>query len=204
MPSTPARSVGSSTKAATEQTVRAAGAALTDRIGPCFILTHSQSGPFGWHIADARPDGVRGIVALEPKGPPFYDRLTNPTADAVAHRPYGLTATPLTYEPALPDGTTSLPFTSQPAADDDGLVHRADPPRTLPNLADTPILLITAEASYHTTYDHQTVAFLRDAGITVDHYELADHGIHGNGHLLTLERNRNQIASLIERWLTRQ
>src|SRR6202790_5876469 len=32
-----------------------AGAALLDKIGPAIILTHSQSGAFGWLIGDARP-----------------------------------------------------------------------------------------------------------------------------------------------------
>lgn len=34
---------------------RDAGVALLDRIGPAIVLTHSQSGAFGWPIADARP-----------------------------------------------------------------------------------------------------------------------------------------------------
>jgi pimeloyl-ACP methyl ester carboxylesterase len=32
--------------------------ALLDKIGPAILLTHSQSGPFGWPVADARPDLV--------------------------------------------------------------------------------------------------------------------------------------------------
>jgi pimeloyl-ACP methyl ester carboxylesterase len=44
-------------------------AALLDRIGPAIILTHSQSGPFGWLIADARPKLVKAVVAVEPAGP---------------------------------------------------------------------------------------------------------------------------------------
>ncbi len=49
---------------------RNAGAALLDRIGPAILLTHSQSGAFGWPIADARPDLVKAIVAVEPSGAP--------------------------------------------------------------------------------------------------------------------------------------
>src|ERR1700674_1641017 len=30
--------------------------ALLDKIGPAIVMTHSQSGAFGWPIADARPD----------------------------------------------------------------------------------------------------------------------------------------------------
>jgi len=190
-------------EAATERSVRAAGAALVDRIGPCYLLTHSQSGPFGWHIADARPGAVRGIVALEPKGPPFYDLLASPTTTA-PHRPFGLTATPLAYQPPLTDEATSLPFTSRPGPPNGvpgTLVHQPTPPRTIPNLSGLPVLVVTGEASYHETYDDHTVEFLSDAGVAVDHVHLGQHGIHGNGHLLTLERNRDEIAGLIERWL---
>lgn len=188
---------------ATERSVRAAGAALVERIGPCYLLTHSQSGPLGWHIADARPGAVRGIVALEPKGPPYFDMLADPTTTA-PHRPYGLTAAPLTYQPPLPDEATSLPFTSHPAPPDElpgALVHQPTPPRSIPNLIGLPVLVVTSEASYHATYDHHTVDFLRDAGVAVEHVQLGEHGIHGNGHLLTLECNRDEIAELIERWL---
>ena len=54
----------------TQQRNKDAGAALLDRIGPAIVLTHSQSGAFGWLIADARPRLVKAIVAIEPAGPP--------------------------------------------------------------------------------------------------------------------------------------
>lgn len=38
----------------------------------------------------------------------------------------------------------------------------------------------------------------------IEYVHLGAHGIHGNGHLLTLERNRDEIADLIERWLINQ
>src|SRR5438067_4014916 len=83
---------------------RDAGTALLDRIGPAILLTHSQSGAFGWPIADARPDMVKAIVAVEPNGPPFFD-VENVAApdwfrDAAAQgRPWGVTAAPLAYVP---------------------------------------------------------------------------------------------------------
>jgi len=55
----------------TEQRNQDAGAALLDKIGPAIILTHSQSGPFSWLIPDVRPKLVKGIIAIEPAGPPF-------------------------------------------------------------------------------------------------------------------------------------
>ena len=50
---------------------RNAGAALLDRIGDAILLTHSQSGTFGWLIADERPSKVKAILSIEPNGPPF-------------------------------------------------------------------------------------------------------------------------------------
>src|ERR1700724_2098300 len=47
--------------------------ALLDKIGPAILLTHSQAGAFGWPVADARPDLVKAILAIEPNGPPVHD-----------------------------------------------------------------------------------------------------------------------------------
>jgi len=55
----------------TQRRNRDAGAALLDKIGPAIVLTHSQSGTYGWLIADARPQLVKGVIAIEPSGPPF-------------------------------------------------------------------------------------------------------------------------------------
>ena len=57
--------------AETQRLNQQAVAPLLDRIGPAIILTHSQSGPFGWLIADARPKLVKAVVAVEPAGPPL-------------------------------------------------------------------------------------------------------------------------------------
>ncbi len=50
--------------------VRDALIALVDQIGPSILMTHSQGGAFGWPVADARPDKVKAILAIEPNGPP--------------------------------------------------------------------------------------------------------------------------------------
>jgi len=47
--------------------------ALLDRIGPSIVLVHSQSGQYGWPLAQARPALVKAIVAAEPSGPPVHD-----------------------------------------------------------------------------------------------------------------------------------
>ena len=61
--------------------------------------------------------------------------------------------------------------------------------------------MISAEASFHSPYDPGTVKFLRQAGVDAQFIALADHGIFGNGHMMMLERNSDEIAALIARWL---
>jgi pimeloyl-ACP methyl ester carboxylesterase len=39
---------------------------IIESVGPSILMTHSQSGPFGWHVGAARADLVKAIVADEP------------------------------------------------------------------------------------------------------------------------------------------
>jgi pimeloyl-ACP methyl ester carboxylesterase len=63
------------------------------------------------------------------------------------------------------------------------------------------VLVVQGEASYHAPYDHNTVAYLRQAGVLTDFIRLADRGLHGNGHMLMLEKNNGEIAALVMDWL---
>ena len=89
-------------------------------------------------------------------------------------------------------------------ADGPGLVKcwvQAAPARQLPNLQKMPVLVLSAEASYHAPYDHCTVKYLQQAGIRPTWIKLADVGIRGNSHVMMLEKNSKQIAAVIARWL---
>src|SRR5689334_18877302 len=81
--------------------------ALADRIGPFIVLMHSQGGPIGWAIADARPDLVKGVVAVEPNGPPGRSlRFVGAPKwfeEGANELPYGLTSTPIAYDPPIKD-----------------------------------------------------------------------------------------------------
>jgi hypothetical protein len=46
----------------------AAYIAEIDRVCPCIILFHSQAGTFGFKAAQARPDKVKALIAVEPAG----------------------------------------------------------------------------------------------------------------------------------------
>jgi pimeloyl-ACP methyl ester carboxylesterase len=172
--------------------------ALLEKIGPAILLTHSQSGPHGWTTADARPDLVKAIIAVEPNGPPFYNE-----ANTAIERPWGLTRLPLTFSPAATD-PSQLQIEQQTAADGPGLFRcwrQTNPARKLPNLAGVPILLVTGEASFRAQYDHCTSQFLTQAGVPNEHLRLETVGIHGNGHMMMLEKNNGEIADVLLDWL---
>jgi len=183
----------------TQTLVQAAGAALLDKIGPAIVVTHSQSGSFGWLWADARPKAVKGIVAIEPNGPPFRDAVF----DEDKNRAWGLTDIPITYAPAAKN-PSELAITQEAKADGADLVRcwkQADPPRRLANLQGIPVLIVTAESSYHAPYDHCTAKFLTQAGVPNTHWRLEDQGIHGNGHMMMIEKNNLEVAALLQKWI---
>jgi pimeloyl-ACP methyl ester carboxylesterase len=190
-----------------EELSRAAGIALLDRIGPAILLTHSQSGPYGWQIADARPRLVKAIVAVEPNGPPFYEMNFVGAPDYFMYgalgRAWGITRIPITMDPPATDPGQLSPVL-QAAPDGPGLIRcylQANPARRLPNLARIPIAIVTGEASFRATYDHCTSKYLTQAGVANDHIRLGEVGIHGNGHMMMIEKNNNEVAAFIARWL---
>lgn len=185
----------------TQALFQKAGTALLDRIGPAILLTHSQAGAFGWLIADARPDHVKGIVSIEPLGPPFQDAVLG---DGAA-RPWGPTDIAITYDPPV-TAPEDLKPQKQAQADAPDLVAcwmQPEPARKIPNLAGIPILIAVGEASYHAVYDHCTARYLAQAGADVDFVRLEDHGIKGNGHMMMLEKNNLEIAGFLAEWVTR-
>jgi pimeloyl-ACP methyl ester carboxylesterase len=189
-----------------QSTIQRAGAALLDRIGsPVILFGHSQGMMPTWLIADSRPALVHAIVALEPAGPPFNESVINEGFV----RPYGLTTIPITYSPPVTDPLKDLVTEiAQPTRPDElplSIQASDPPPRQLTNFVEKPVLVVTAQASYHAVYDWATVAFLRQAGVKKTmHLILEDRGVYGNGHMIFLEKNSDEIALLIEEWIQGQ
>jgi pimeloyl-ACP methyl ester carboxylesterase len=184
---------------------RDAGIALLDKIGPAMLLTHSQSGAFGWPIADARPQLVKAIVAVEPNGPTVHETEFKGApewfADASKTKAWGLGEVPLAYEPS-----GALAFIRQDKPDQPDLVRcwlQQEPARQLVNLKHIPVLIVMSEASYHASYDHCTAKYLAQAGVKNTYVRLADVGIHGNGHMMMLEKNSDAIAGVMADWLAK-
>jgi pimeloyl-ACP methyl ester carboxylesterase len=192
---------------AIEQLNREAGVALLDKIGPAIILTHSQSGPFGWVIANDRPKLVKGVIAIEPSGGPLHDVVMTPGAgafykDGAVARAWGVTRSPMNYQPAV---TTAkeLNLVRQATADAPNLIHcwlQPEPARQLPALKGIPILIVVSEASYHAPYDHCTAKYLTQAGVANQFVRLENIGIRGNGHMMMLEKNNLDIAAFLVKW----
>jgi pimeloyl-ACP methyl ester carboxylesterase len=183
--------------------------ALLDKIGPAILLTHSQSGAFGWPVADARPGLVKAIVAVEPSGPPVHDieNLGAPDwfKDGERLKISGLGDIPITYDPPL-KGDEKLAFVRADAPAKPDLVRcwrQQEPARKLANLTKIPVLIVTSEASYHAAYDDCTAAYLTQAGVPNRQIHLADLGIHGNGHMMMIEKNNQAIAAVMADWLNK-
>jgi pimeloyl-ACP methyl ester carboxylesterase len=183
--------------------------ALLEKIGPAILLTHSQSGAFAWPVIDHRPDLVKANVAVEPNGPPVHEVEFKGAPEWFGENPReklsGLGEVSLTYDPPL-SGDTKLEFVRQEKADKPDVVRcwlQKEPARKLPNLAKVPTLIVMSEASYHAAYDHCTVAYLTQAGVKNTFIRLADVGIHGNNHMMMLEKNNMAIARVMAEWVER-
>jgi pimeloyl-ACP methyl ester carboxylesterase len=191
----------------TQAVAQTAGAALLDRIGPAIILTHSQSGPFGFLIADKRPNLVKGVVTVEGGGTPRgYVAVGAPKwfedAPVTGGANWGITTVPITYDPPVTD-PTQLTFVREDTPDgpDVRCWLQAAPVHKLPNLKGIPQLLVVAEASSAASTNHCVSKYLTQAGVPNTWVGLGSVGIHGNGHMMMLEKNELEIAAYFATWL---
>jgi pimeloyl-ACP methyl ester carboxylesterase len=184
----------------TQKRIQTDGSLLLDKIGAAIVITHSQAGPFGWLLADSRPKAVKGVVAIEPGGPPFYNAVVNENPN----RAWGITDIPITYDPPAAAATdlAKVRETQPDGPDLTACWEQAGPPRQLPHLKGIPVLILTTESSYHAVYDHCTSRYLKQAGVVNTHMRLEEQGIHGNGHMVMLEKNNLEVAAVIQKWIS--
>jgi hypothetical protein len=120
---------------------------------------------------------------------------------------WGLTAAPMTYDPpvsALTDfklvDRTPPPDSPRPIASPYKL--QAEPARQWKNLKGIPIAWLTSEFGAGGS-PVANVAFLKQAGCSVEMLRLRDHGIVGNGNLMLMEKNNHEVFTLLRDWLDR-
>jgi pimeloyl-ACP methyl ester carboxylesterase len=192
----------------------AAVTALIKKIGPAIIITHSMSGPLSWLIPQANPGMIKAILAVEPTGNSSLTGNTTPGTNCGLSNG-GPTFTPnlcLNFTPPISSpADLALTQTPPPAAGIEGepaanlkdcWLQGSSPVHTLPWLNGTPILIQTGQASYHSTYDYCTSAFLTQAGVKNTWVYLPTVGIYGNAHMEMLEMNNLELAAFDERWLS--
>jgi pimeloyl-ACP methyl ester carboxylesterase len=188
--------VGDSEKPTTDAAVK-----LVDLIGqPVILVIHSGHAASGWLLADARPKLIKGIVAAEPVAPPIENAERGSTGPG---RLWGLTNLPIHYDPPIHE-VSELQAVREDKADGPGLVPcwvQKEPAHKLVNLEPIPVLDISGEASYHRPYAHCVAKWLNQAGVKATYVKLEDVGLAGNGHLMMLDRNSDEIAKYVEIWI---
>jgi pimeloyl-ACP methyl ester carboxylesterase len=156
-------------------------AELLDRIGPVILVTHSNGGPSGWLATAARPDKVKGVLAIEP-GMGITENL----------------APLITFKPALAAGE-KITLVAQPV-EKPGLnacsLQPAESVRTVPAYAGKPVLFVVSPLSFpmFTPSVHCSVHTLNQLGAKATLARLEDYGLQGNGHFMNEELNNGDIA----------
>jgi len=136
----------------TDDQIIAAYIELVDKVCPCIVLVHSQSGTFGFKVLEARPDKVKALVAVEPTLGGDKNKVAS--------------------------------------------------------IKNSPVLVIYGDnAKDHPRWSKIRaggVAYfdvLKSAGGSVDVVDLPDMGIKGNSHMMMMDKNSDQIADVIQKWL---
>jgi pimeloyl-ACP methyl ester carboxylesterase len=159
-------------------------AELLDRIGPAIVVTHSAGGPSGWLAMDARPNLVKGVLAIEPAM-----GITENLAPQITFKPALAAGETIQTEELPAEGAGLTPCRLQPKAS----------ARTVPAFAGKKVLFVVAPQSFpmFTPTVHCSVHTLNQLGASATLSRLADHAIQGNGHFMNEELNNGEIAKKV-------
>ncbi len=185
--------------------MRDASIALLDMIGsPVILFTHSQGGGFGFDLTEARPNLVKIMVTAEPGGPQFGGADTaKVTAGPRNANSWGLTNNRYEFNPPA-NSPADLNVVLEEKSDKPDEVRcwmQVEPARKLARWQDKRVLAISANGTYHRVYDPCIPKFLNQAGVKTDFIRLEDVGISGNGHMMMLEKNSDDIIKFVIQWL---
>jgi pimeloyl-ACP methyl ester carboxylesterase len=190
---------------ASTELARHAAVALLDTIGtPVILLTHSQGGGVGWDVAERRPSLVKSIVTVEPGGPQIGGVNTATVEPGPRNaNSWGLTTNPFRYDPPI-TSPSQLNVRLEEKSDRPGEVRcwlQTDPVRKLANFQNIRVLSISGNGTYHRVYDPCIPKWLNQAGVRTDFVRLEDAGMSGNGHMMMLEKNSDQIIRVVDDWI---
>ncbi len=199
-------------------------ALLVEHVGRSIIMAHSAGGPIAWAISENLPDKVAAVVGIAP-GPPANIQSALPD-DRVAIEALKFdeaSGCPV-YSPLDAPVHVDIPFIRDfwansarfPQAGFEAYAKSivAESPTVLNErfnigrggimlaepdvVAKRPILIVTGDSDprHAREVDRKLADYLKG-----QHLWLADRGSQGNGHMLMLEENSDEIASLIADWL---
>jgi pimeloyl-ACP methyl ester carboxylesterase len=154
--------------------------ALLDKIGPAIVVTHSQSGLFGW-LAGARSPHVKGIVAYEP-GFVFKQGKVPP-------------AIPL-FKGSQPSGTpvTEAEFTRLAQIPIQVVYGDNIPKQPIPDL-------VADGRRAQVVTSRMFVDVLNGQGGNASVLHLPDAGLYGNSHFMFSDLNNVAVAEQLMRFL---
>jgi pimeloyl-ACP methyl ester carboxylesterase len=187
----------------------ASGAALIDRIGPAIVLGRSQSGNYPFHYADVRPGQVKAMIDIEGASPAFNCPYP-PSCQTYNGVPstltpvWGVTNQPITYSPPITDPVSQLVRVpnSSPAGPNEATCWRQGAPvHKLLNLQGIPTMVMVSQSSAPTQTQVCMHQYLEQAGVKNDFIRLQNVGFKGNGHLMNIELNSDEIAQFLIDWL---
>ena len=135
----------------TDDQIVAAYIELVDKVCPCVVLVHSQSGSFGYKVAEARPDKVKALIAVEPSATGNRDKVAALKMPIVVI--YG-------------DNAKEHPRW--------GKIRQ--------NMVDY-------------------AGAIRAAGGNIETIDLPDIGIKGNTHMVMMDKNSDDVADVMQKWL---
>jgi len=198
-------------------------AVLADEIGPCIIVAHSAGGPLAWWIADTHPDAVGAIVGIAPGPPSNIQRPLPDDPKLIEALRFDESVGCPVYSPPDKPVFVDIEFirnfwanTSRfPESAIDAYAKSIVPESAAvlnerfniggkglyisgPNVvAARPILVVTGDSDPR--HPRTTDAAVADY-FNAKHAWLPEHGLHGNGHMLMLEDNSEEIACLVSDW----
>jgi pimeloyl-ACP methyl ester carboxylesterase len=212
-----------------EYVVRGLGALIESLAAPVVLLTHSMSGCYGWRLLELHGDVISAVVGVAPAPPGNIQpepQIFGETAAAIEIEAFGRRTRLDKTKPFIPTKEfieEKLVGNGSYFPRDNLLAYAAGlhavPPQLLIErmnihgnqirvsdprcFAGKRVFLITgtADVDHAREIDQAIVTWLNAHSAKADFCFLADRGIVGNGHMLMLEKNSDEIAAIILDWL---